>query len=69
MPSKRYAKVGARCVACGCCLKVCPMGAIDLRYGVRAKVDDKKCVGCGKCANECPAGVIELVERGNSENG
>ena len=39
MQSKRYASVGARCVACGCCLKVCPMGAIDLKYGVKANID------------------------------
>ena len=42
------------CVACGCCVKVCPLQAIEI-------VQDK-CVGCGKCARECPASVIKIRE-------
>lgn len=50
------------CVACGCCLKVCPLSAIRIWRGIRAEVDPKRCVGCGKCAEECPASVIEIRE-------
>ena len=50
------------CVACGCCVKVCPLGAISIDRGIRAVVNEEKCVGCGKCAKECPASVIELRE-------
>lgn len=50
------------CVACGCCVKVCPMGAIEVVRGVAARVDAGKCVGCGKCVAECPASVIALQE-------
>ena len=50
------------CVACGCCVKVCPLQAIDIVRGVAARVDWDMCVGCGKCARECPASVIELQE-------
>jgi ferredoxin len=50
------------CVACGCCAKVCPRGAISVYRGVRAVVDKEKCVGCGKCAAACPASVIEIAE-------
>ena len=32
------------CVACGCCEKVCPMGAISIYKGVYAKVDEIKMV-------------------------
>lgn len=60
---KRKAVVAqAACVACGCCVKVCPIGAIEVVYGLYAKVAGEKCVGCGKCAKECPAAVIELRE-------
>ncbi len=52
----------ASCVACGCCVKVCPLGAISVFRGVAANVDPKKCVGCGKCARECPASVIVIQE-------
>ena len=50
------------CVACGCCVKVCPFGAIQVAQGLYAWVDTDKCVGCGKCARECPASVICIEE-------
>ena len=50
------------CVACGCCVKVCPLGAIEVVRGIAARVDWSKCVGCGKCAKECPASVIAVGE-------
>ena len=50
------------CVACGCCVKVCPLVAIEIVLGVAARVDREKCVGCGKCARECPASVIGMRE-------
>ena len=30
------------CVACGCCVKVCPLGAIQIRQGVAAQVNLEK---------------------------
>lgn len=59
---RRAAVDGAACVACGCCVKVCPLSAIRVWRGVRAEVDPGRCVGCGKCARECPASVIEIQE-------
>ena len=57
---KRKAHVEERdCVACGCCVKVCPMSAIQIFHGV---VDQEKCVGCGKCVKACPATVISIQE-------
>ena len=50
------------CVSCGCCVKVCPLGAIQIRQGVAAQVNLEKCVGCSKCAKECPASVIVIQE-------
>lgn len=50
------------CVACGCCVKVCPKQAITVIKGLFAQIDADKCVGCGKCAKECPASVIEMRE-------
>ena len=48
------------CVACGCCVKVCPLQAIEIVRGVMAQVRQDKCVGCGLCAKECPVGVIHV---------
>ena len=52
------------CVACGCCVKVCPMGAVQIMKGIMAQVNMDQCVGCGKCAKECPASVIGIREVG-----
>lgn len=60
---KRRAFVDAdSCVACGCCVKVCPLNAIAVFKGIAARVDRERCVGCGKCAKECPASVIAIQE-------
>ena len=60
---RRKAQVdSAVCVACGCCVKVCPKGAISIFKGIFARVDRETCVGCGKCAKECPASVIAMEE-------
>lgn len=59
----RIAHVGKECVACGCCVKVCPRSAICIDAGVSARVDGEKCVGCGKCAGICSADVITITER------
>ncbi|HIS43600.1 MAG TPA: 4Fe-4S binding protein [Candidatus Limiplasma pullicola] len=51
-----------QCVACGCCVRGCPVGAIEVVRGLFARVNQGKCVGCGRCAGECPASVIALRE-------
>ena len=60
---KKKAEVDVNsCVACGCCEKACPKGAIKVIKGVFAKVNNDKCIGCGICAKECPASVIAVKE-------
>ena len=60
---KKTAAVDSRlCVACGCCVRVCPLSAIRIAHGVTAVVDPARCVGCGRCAAECPASVIQILE-------
>ncbi len=59
--AKRKAVVSTKeCVACGCCMKVCPRSAITVPKGVLAEINRDLCVGCGLCARECPASVITL---------
>ena len=52
----------AHCVACGCCVKVCPRSAIRIHHGIYAAVNPEQCIGCGKCAGACPASVITIRE-------
>ncbi len=61
MKKKRLAVVNDLCVACGTCLKTCPLKAISITDGRKARVNKEKCVGCGKCSKVCPASVIEIV--------
>lgn len=61
--SKRVAEVGSECVACGTCVKACPLGAITIYKGLTALVNVDKCVGCGKCSIACPASVISIEAR------
>lgn len=61
--SKKVAAVTKGCVACGTCVKPCPVSAISVYRGLYAVVDTEKCIGCGKCAAVCPAGIIELNAR------
>ena len=51
-----------RCVACGCCLTACNVGAVSIPKGVYAIIDKAKCVGCGSCAKKCPASLIAVRE-------
>lgn len=63
MKNKRKAVIlQDECVACGCCVKVCPRKAISIIKGKYAQVDESRCVGCRKCVLECPASVIEVKE-------
>ncbi|MDY4036210.1 MAG: 4Fe-4S binding protein [Candidatus Pseudoscilispira sp.] len=59
----KLAEIGSECVACGCCVRVCPRDAVQVLWGIRAQADPEKCIGCGKCARACPAAVIEITER------
>lgn len=56
------------CVACGSCMKVCPLKAITVNNGVFAEVDINKCVGCGKCVAICPASTIEILSVSGGNN-
>ncbi|HIU48367.1 MAG TPA: 4Fe-4S binding protein [Candidatus Avimonoglobus intestinipullorum] len=60
---KRKATVITKaCVACGCCMKVCPRDAITIPNGVFANIDQNLCIGCGLCSKACPASIISLEE-------
>ncbi len=65
--SRKMDSIGKECVACGCCVRVCPKEAIQIAWGISARVDQEKCVGCGKCAKVCLAAVIDIVERGAAQ--
>ena len=58
---KKKALVSAQeCVACGCCIKVCPRNAIEIWKGIMAKIHMEKCIGCGLCTTKCEFDAIHL---------
>ncbi|WP_243277040.1 glycyl-radical enzyme activating protein [Desulfallas sp. Bu1-1] len=50
-----------KCIACGQCVKACPIGAIGSLPGL--EVDRKLCNNCGDCASVCPSGARNMAGR------
>ncbi len=48
------------CGYCGCCVSVCPEGALEL-IDVYLEADDS-CTSCGICAKVCPLGALEVTK-------
>ncbi|NYT17684.1 MAG: ferredoxin [Methanomicrobiales archaeon] len=48
------------CGYCGCCVSVCPEGALEL-IDAYLEVDDS-CTSCGICAKVCPLGALEVMK-------
>ena len=62
MPNRfKLAEIGSECVACGCCVRVCPRGAVQVLWGIRAQADPEKCIGCGACVNLCPSRPFSAI--------
>jgi NAD-dependent dihydropyrimidine dehydrogenase PreA subunit len=57
-----------KCIDCGACFSLCPVGAIAFKEDFSVVFDEKKCIGspCGLCVDACPARAIKLVEQHSS---
>ena len=42
-----------KCTACGCCIRICPVGAIAMNDKKKAHIDPLVCIGCGECLCAC----------------
>lgn len=51
-----------KCLYCGACVGVCPVGAIVLK-DTRIFIDEKKCINCGACVNICPVGAMSVEKK------
>jgi len=46
-----------KCTSCGCCIKICPVGAISLKKE-KAFIDQAACLGCGECLCACKFNAV-----------
>ncbi len=55
----------SKCKGCSVCSKVCPTGAIMMKYDkngeLYANIDYSKCIFCNRCHEACPYSVIEKI--------
>jgi pyruvate formate lyase activating enzyme len=52
----------SRCILCGRCVPLCPVGAIDLS-GQTLRVERSLCTGCGECTEVCPSEALVMLGR------
>ena len=61
-PTPEISFTPSKCIGCGYCFRVCPVGAHRME-GDQRVYDRDKCTACGKCTQECYAGALELAGR------
>lgn len=48
-----------KCISCGKCVEVCPVGAASLEEEA-SRIEPDICISCGQCMEACPVNAIDL---------
>jgi polyferredoxin len=59
-PSLRLKADKKRCIECGRCASVCPMGLGVLQMTREENMENAECILCGGCADDCPKEAIRF---------
>ena len=49
-----------KCIGCGTCVEMCPVGAISFDENNKAKINPDICIKCGTCEAVCPVSAITI---------
>ena len=49
-----------KCIGCGTCVAICPVGAISFDNDGKARIDRNICIRCYSCQASCPVGAIDI---------
>jgi len=55
-----------KCIGCGKCFDICPLGCHSLSDGGVHGIDRAKCTVCGACAKKCYAGALTITGKERS---
>lgn len=55
-----------KCVRCGSCVRLCPMGYLELGDMTPHPRERRRCIQCGHCAATCPTRALSLALEGES---
>lgn len=51
-----------KCIKCGSCANICPVGAITMNENGQPVINKEICIQCCACQNTCPVLAIKIEE-------